>query len=155
LTPPRTPLEPAHDNQVSRTCGEDVLVLDAVSLVTVRYSELPYYQAITTTTPSLHVQLDRLSLTLEFVQVFSGQLSIARAEDAAMWSKRYQIIDIRDIPTTELQLSCSDNSNELTIQLQHSQKGILCFTFAWFEREVRSEDVKDVKDVKTERREDN
>jgi len=85
-------------------------------------------------TLSLYVQLDRLSLTLEFVQVFSGQLSIARAEDAAMWSEGYQVVDIRDIPTTtELQLNCSDSSNELTIQLQTDQKGIVCFTFVWRE----------------------
>ena len=33
----------------------------------------------------------------------SGQLSIAQAEDAAVWSNGYQVIDIRDIPTsTEL-----------------------------------------------------
>jgi len=66
------------------------------------------------------------------------------------WSKRYQIIDIRDIPTTELQLSCSDNSNELTVQLQHGQKGIVCLTFAWFQREVGSDEVKDGKEEKTE-----
>jgi hypothetical protein len=148
LTPPRTPLDLPHDNQVSRsdgehivapaavslanTCGEDILALDAISLVTVRYGELPYRQSITATAPLLYVQLDGLSLTLEFVQVFSGQLSIARAEDAAMWSKGHQVVDIGDIPTTtELQLNCSDNSNELTIQLQNDQKGIVCFRFVW------------------------
>lgn len=149
LTPPRTPLEPPHDTQVFRTCGDNILAPDAVSRVTVRYNELPYCQAITTTTPSLHVQLDRLSLTLEFVQVCSGQLSIAQAGDAALWSKRYQIVDIRDIPTTEWQLSCADNSNELTIQLQNGQKGIVCFRFVWFQREVGREEVKDGKE-KTE-----
>ena len=150
LTPPGTPLEPAHDTQVSFSCGEDVHVLDAVSLVSVRNDELPYYQAITATTPSLYVQLDGLSLTLEFIQVFSGQLWIAQAEDAA-WSKKYQLIDVRDIPTTtQLQLSCSDNSNELTIQLQHGQKGIVCFTFAWFQRKGGSDEVKDCKEEKIE-----
>jgi len=103
LTLPRTLLKPAHDTRETHTCGDDVLIPNAVSLITILYSELPYCQAITATTPSLHVQLDRLSLTLEFVQVFSGHLSIAQAEDTAIWSKRYQIIDIRDIPTTELQ----------------------------------------------------
>lgn len=125
-------------------------MLDAVSLVSVRNDELPYYQAITATTPSLYVQLDGLSLTLEFIQVFSGQLWIAQAEDAA-WSKKYQLIDVRDIPTTtQLQLSCSDNSNELTIQLQHGQKGIVCFTFAWFQRKGGSDEVKDCKEEKIE-----
>jgi hypothetical protein len=150
LAPPRTPLEPPHDTQVSRsngehivapaavslanTCGEDIPAPDAMSLVTVRYGELPYCQSITATTPLLYVQLDRLSLTLEFVQVFSGQLSITQAEDATMWNEGYQVVDIRDIPTTtELQLNCSDSSNELTIQLQNDQKGIVCFTFVWRE----------------------
>jgi hypothetical protein len=150
LTPPRIPLEPPHDAHISRsdgehivspaamalanTCGEDIPAPDAMSLVTVRYCELPYRQSITATTPLLYVQLDRLSLTLEFFKVFSGQLSIARAEDAAMCSKGYQVVDIRDIPTTtELQLNCLDSSNELTIQLQNDQKGIVCFTFVWRE----------------------
>jgi hypothetical protein len=148
LTPPRTPPEPPYDNQVPRsdgehivapaalsltnTCVEDIPAPDTMSLVTVRDGELPYRQSITATTPLLYVQLDRLSLTLEFVQVFSGELSISRAEDAAMWSKGYQVVDIGDIPTTtELQLNCSDSSNELTIQLQNDQKGIVCFTFVW------------------------
>ena len=109
-------------------------------MITVRYSELPYCLSVTATTPSLHMQLDRLSLTLEFVQVFSGQLSIARAENAAVWSKGYQVVDIRDIPTaTELRLNCSHTSNELIVQLQSDQKGIVCFTFVW-DDQFRRED---------------
>ena len=94
LTPPQTPLEPAHDTpfQVFRTDGEDVLVPEMVSLVTVRYRDLPFCQAIAATTPSLHVQMDRLSLTLEFVEVFSGQLSIAQAEDATVWTETRLIL---------------------------------------------------------------
>jgi hypothetical protein len=90
------------------------------------------------------VQLDRLSLTLEFVQVFSGQASIEEVEDAMRSKKNH--LDIRDISTTtELQLRCSDNSSELKIQLRNGQKGIVCFTFAWCQREVEIEEVKDVK----------
>jgi hypothetical protein len=144
LIPPRTPLDQPH----SHACREGVLVPDAVSLVTIRYGELPYSQAITATTPSLHVQLDRLSLTLEFVQVFSGQLSIEEVE-GTLRSKTNHLIDIRDIPTTtELQLRCSDNSGELIVQLQNGQKGVVYFTFAWFQRDIEMGEVKDGK-VKT------
>jgi len=156
LTPPRTPLEPPHFTSASRDgehivtpvagslnddYGEDALALDVVSLGSIRSSELPYCQSIIATTPSLHVQLDRLSLTMEFVQVFSGQLSITQAEDTGVWSEGYQVVDIKDIPTTtELQLNCSDTSNELSIQLQNDRKGLICLTFVWegyFPREER------------------
>jgi hypothetical protein len=98
LTPPRTLTEPIHDIHLSRidgehivapgtvflvdTCKENTPTLDAVSLITVQHNQLPYRQSITATTPSLRVQLDRLPLTLEFVQVFSGHLSTAQAENA-------------------------------------------------------------------------
>lgn len=143
LTLPRTRPEPPHDTQNSRTCGEHVLVPDVMSLVTVRYNDLRCSQAITATTPSLQGQLDSLSLTLEFFQVFSGRLSIAQVGDAASGSRKYQMIDIRDIPATELPLTCLDNSNEFKVQLQHRQKGIVCSTFAWFQRQVRSNKVRD------------
>lgn len=94
------------------------------------------------------MQLDRLSLTLEFVQVFSGQLSIEEVE-GTLRSKTNHLIDIRDIPTTtELQLRCSDNSGELIVQLQNGQKGVVYFTFAWFQRDIEMGEVKDGK-VKT------
>lgn len=135
LTPPRTPLERPYSN----TCGQGVRVLDVVSLVSVRYRGIPYCQSITATMPSLYMQLDRLTLTLEFVQVFPVQLSIVETEDAVQ-SKKNHLVDIKDIPnTTELQLRCSDNSSELTIQLQGGQKGLVCFIFARFQCEVRWE----------------
>ena len=84
------------------------------------------------TTPSLHLQLDKLSLTLDFLRVSSGHLLIAQGEDAIVSCKGYRAVNIEDIPTiTELRLSCSQNSNELTFQLQTARKGIVYISFVW------------------------
>lgn len=114
------------------SCRNNVSALDVVFLVTVQNSDLPYCQSITATTPVLQVQLNMLSLMVKFIQVFSGQLLISHAEDAASRSGEYQVVNIKDIPTTaELQLQCLDNSNKLLIQLQNDRTGLLCFTFVW------------------------
>jgi hypothetical protein len=145
LAPPRTPPEPPHaSNSAIETrvaLGEAALAKNTtgyistpndVSLITIGYKQLPYSQLITLTMPSLHLQLDRLSLTLDFLQVFSGHLLIAQIEDAIASCKGYRAINIKDIPiTTELRLSCSQNSNELTFQLQTVRKGIVCISFVW------------------------
>jgi hypothetical protein len=84
------------------------------------------------TTPSLHLEIDKLSITLDFIKVLSGRLSIARAEDSALRTQGLRIVDIKDIPTTtELQLDCSLASKELTFQLQNGQKGIIYIAFVW------------------------
>ncbi|TAQ89111.1 hypothetical protein B7494_g2575 [Chlorociboria aeruginascens] len=146
-TLPGIPLELPYDTQISHNgeeydvspatasltgiCAEDVPAPDTVSLVSIRDSELPYFQSVTATTPLLHIQLDKLSLTLEFVQIFSGRLSIIQAENSVIWNKGYNV-EIGDIPTsTELRLNCPDTSNQLIVQLQNDGKGIVCFTFTW------------------------
>jgi hypothetical protein len=101
-----------------------------VSLITIRHKELPYSQLITLTTPSLHLQLDKLSLTLDFLLGSPGHLLITQVEDAIVSCKRYRAVNIKDIPTTtELRLSCSQNSSELTFQLQTTRKGIVRISF--------------------------
>jgi hypothetical protein len=73
-----------------------------------------------------------LSITLDFIKVLSGHLSIAQAEGSAVRKQGLTIVDIKDIPTTtELQLNCSLASKELTFQLQNGEKGILYITFLW------------------------
>jgi hypothetical protein len=121
LTPPRTPPEPAH---ASNSDAETRVALDEaalaenstgsistpneVSLITIRHKQLPYSQLITLTTPSLHLQLNKLSLTLDFLRVSSSYLLIAQVEDAIVSCKGYRAVNIEDIPTTtELRLSCS------------------------------------------------
>jgi hypothetical protein len=140
MTP--SPPEPPHaSNSDTETRGEAALAENTaghistpndVSLITIRHKELPYSQLVISIMPSLHLQLDKLSLTLDFLQVFSGHLLIARAEDAIASCKGYRAVNIEDIPTTtELRLSCSQNSNELTFQLQTTRKGIVCISFVW------------------------
>ena len=85
----------------------------------IEWNHLPYSQLITLATPSLHLQHDELSLTLDFLQVFWFQLFIAQVEDMVASYKGYHVINIEDIPmTTELQFSCLQNSTELKFQLQ-------------------------------------
>jgi hypothetical protein len=102
------------------------------SLITIRHKELPYSQLTTLTTPSLHLRLDKLSLTLHFLRVSSGHLLIAQGEGTIVSFKGYRAVNIEDIPiTTELRLSCLQNSNELTFQLQTARKGIVYISFVW------------------------
>jgi hypothetical protein len=54
------------------------------------------------TTPSLHLQLGKLSVTLEFVQVLSGRLSILQVEDAVVVRKGHRVVNIEDILTTTI-----------------------------------------------------
>jgi hypothetical protein len=148
LTPPRTPREPPRDAQITKSsqedmqetdpsklvynCADSLSASDAVSMVTVRSSQLPYNQLVTLKTPSLYLQIDKLSITLDFVQVVSGRLSVTRAGDADIQRKELRVVDIKDIPTaTELQLDCSPDSKELIVQLQSGQKGIIYIGFVW------------------------
>ena len=116
LIPPGAPPEPPHTgNGYTETrvgLGEAALAENTtgpistpndVSLITIRHQELPYSQLITLTTPSLYLQLDKLFLTLDFLQVFSGHLLIAQIEDTIVSCKGYRAVNIEDIPmTTEL-----------------------------------------------------
>jgi hypothetical protein len=139
LTPPRTPPEPPHtgnsDTETRVALGEAALTENTtghISLITIEYNQLPYSQLITLATPSLHLQLDKLSLTLDFLQVISGHLLIAQVEDMIASCKGYYAVNVEDIPTTtELRLSCLQNSNELKFQLQIARKGIVCISFVW------------------------
>jgi hypothetical protein len=147
-TPPATPPQPpqAADNaksdmETNTAPGavsltdidiETVPAPDTVSMISVARDDLPYSQPISLTAPSLHLQVDKFSFTLEFVKVLSGRLSITQAEDAPVWRGNYQVVDIADIPTSsEMQLNCSHGSGELTIRFQNHQKWIICVAFVW------------------------
>ena len=143
ITPPRTPLEPCatagNDSKtttfsraIESAKEEKVGATENVSLITIGSSELPYSQTVILTTPTLHLQLNELSLSLDFVKVVSGHLSISHVGDASTRSKALQVIDIEDIPTTkELELDCVQSSNELTVYLQSARKEIICVEFVW------------------------
>lgn len=112
--------------------AEDISTLETVSLIDIGRDELPCRQPVTLTTPSLYLQIDKLSLTVDFVQVSSGHLLITRAGDAAVESKDCSVANIEDIPTsTELPLKCPHGSNELTIQFRSSCNVIICVVFIW------------------------
>lgn len=102
---------------------------EPVSLVTITQSKLPYTQSITLATPSLYVCLDTLSITIEFVRVLSGRLTIVQTEGVER-SKELRIVDIKDIPTTsELQVHCLQDSREVGIQLRDREKGVILVAF--------------------------
>jgi hypothetical protein len=103
-----------------------------VSIITIGVEELPYSQLVSLATPSLHLKLDTLSLTLDFLRVLSGCLSIARVKDNIALSRGYHVVDIESIPTTtELQLDCLHDSNELTFQLRTARRGLVYISFVW------------------------
>ena len=125
---------PQRASNLAHSTTEDPQASSIVPLIIIRHDELPCSRSITLLTPSLHLQLDELALTLDFVQVMSGHLSIAPAEECPLWSKESAIVNIEDIPTTsELQLNCPHDSNRLSIQLQNARKRIICIEFSWVE----------------------
>ncbi|KIM96820.1 hypothetical protein OIDMADRAFT_44371 [Oidiodendron maius Zn] len=128
LTPPRTPPQADHAD------NSDFPVSDSVSSVTIGDKELPYFQLISLSTRSLHLELDTLSLALDFDRVASGRLSIAQVEDTIGSGPGYHVVSIENIPTaSELQLDCLHDSNELTVQLQTARRGLVCMSFVWEE----------------------
>ena len=57
---------------------------------------------------------------------------IAQVEDSVALSRRYHIINIENIPTTtELQLDCLYDSNEIAFQLRTARRGMVCVSFVW------------------------
>lgn len=114
LTPPRTPLELLRGGRNTDSDTEPIIapsgakiadnfnvsVLSLATVVNIGHNDLPYSQSLILMTPSLHVQLDRLSITLDFNQIVSGRLSITQAEGFVGWSKECRSVDIKDIPTT-------------------------------------------------------
>jgi hypothetical protein len=102
-----------------------MLAMDGISLISIGQKELPYSQMIAITTPSLHLKVDKLSLEIEFCQVPSCRLLVARVEDAIVLWKKYRVFNIDDIPTTtELYLCCSPHgSNELKFSCNLLGKG--------------------------------
>lgn len=110
LTPPRTPL------QADLADNSDFPVSDSVSSVTIGDKELPYCQLISLSSRSLHLELDTLSLALDFHRVASGRLSTAQVEDTIGSGPRYHVVSIENIPTaSELQLDYLHDTNELTV----------------------------------------
>jgi hypothetical protein len=143
LTPPRTPLETCDaasstetiisrtfdlaNSNINRNPPSSVIT----SVVNIGNNDLPYSQFIKLTTPSLNLQLGKLFVTLDFVQVSSGHLSITRAGDAVVGNDN-STVNVEEIPTAgELRLNCPDGSHKLAVQLQSARKGIICVVFTW------------------------
>ena len=107
---------------------------ESTSLLTIEDEELPYTRLVSLTTPSLRLELTWLSLTVDFLRVLSGCLSIVQVSDHLASSRGYHSIDIENIPTAaELRMDCPPGANELTFQLQTSRQGPVCITFVWEE----------------------
>jgi hypothetical protein len=149
-TQPRVPPEPPKPPHVTGTADvhpetftaldtvklannkrENKSSLDLMSLVTLRQKHLPYSQILTLATPSLYVRIDKLFVILEFAEALSGRLFITKKGE---WepSKTVRIVDINDIPTTsELEVHCSQESNEVQILLQNQKAEIFHIKFVW------------------------
>ena len=133
LTPPRSYSQPDHIDRIDLTT-ECVPTLDNVSLLTIEDEELPYSQWVSLTTPSLHLELGKLYLTFDFLQVLSGYLSIVQIDDNIALNRGYHLVEVENIPTTaELRMDCLHDSNELTFQLRTAQRGLVCISFVWEE----------------------
>jgi hypothetical protein len=101
------------------------------SLVSVKQSDLPYSQIITLATPLLHVQICKLFVAIEFAESLSGHLYITKR---GKWkpSKTVRVIDIDEIPTTsEMEVNCFEELNEVQILLQTQGADIIYIKFVW------------------------
>jgi hypothetical protein len=157
LTPPRTPKQSYHcsqnDKQHSPNATAASLVnitheitpaLDTTNVIIIRQNEVPYSLLITETTPSLQLKLEGLLFIVEFVRVFSGRLWIEEVAGAADHTKRLEVLDVKDIPSkTELSLSCSDSTNELTVRFKSDKNGMMSFTFLWNDDGLDTHDLGD------------
>jgi hypothetical protein len=84
--------------------------------------------------PSLLVRLGQVTITLDFIKVLSGRLSVSEAEvEGERPSKgNVQIVDIEGIPTeAELKVHFSSHSRELRVQLKRGAKGVVNIYFKW------------------------
>ena len=81
------------------------------------------------TTSSLHLKLEGLFLSFEFVDVFSGQLLV---EETILYDPIHNgnpIFDVKDISTTEeLQGPRQNNTNTLVFQLRRALNSLICIT---------------------------
>ncbi|KAH8784609.1 hypothetical protein BGZ57DRAFT_950993 [Hyaloscypha finlandica] len=117
--------------KVANNKRENKSSLDLMSLVTLRQKHLPYSQILTLATPSLYVPIDKLFVILEFAEALSGRLFVTKKGE---WepSKAVRIVDINDIPTTsELEVHCSQESNEVQVLLQSQGTELFSIRFVW------------------------
>ncbi|PMD34751.1 hypothetical protein L207DRAFT_496619 [Hyaloscypha variabilis F] len=102
-----------------------------ISLVSVKQNDLPYSQIVTMATPSLHIQICKLFVAIEFAEALSGHLYITKRGE---WkpSKSVRVIDVDEIPTTsEMEVNCFQESNEVQILLQSQGADIIYIKFVW------------------------
>jgi hypothetical protein len=103
------------------------------SSVILQPNELPYDKLITLTKPTLHLQVEQLTLTIDFIHVSAGRLQIEQLHDeSTCQSPGSQAIDINTIPTSkELQLRPPPSSDELVLRLKKGESGIVNLRFTW------------------------
>jgi hypothetical protein len=107
-------------------------VPNGVSRVSIRDHNLLYRYMVTAASHSLYIQLDDLSLAVDFVTGASRHLLVTRAQGTTIESTKCRVVKIEDIPVTkELQLDCPRHLNELNVLFQSSLKGIVYVTFIW------------------------
>jgi len=83
-------------------------------------------------TPSLRVQLDEITLLVDFVCCVRGHLLIAPAGETIVEGSEWYIAEIDEIPiAAELQLECPKGSDKLSVRFQRSQSCIVCINFVW------------------------
>jgi hypothetical protein len=119
--------------RLPNTCVETMAPLASknISLVSVKQNDLPYSQIVTLATPSLHIQICKLFVAIEFAEALSGHLYITKRGE---WkpSKSVRVIDVDEIPTTsEMEVNCFQESNEVQILLQSQGADIIYIKFVW------------------------
>jgi hypothetical protein len=110
--------------------------IDASTAIIIETDQIPYRHTITAAKQSILLQLDELSLTVDFVGGILGYLLVTEP-CSGVENRGCSIVAVEEIPTKmELQLDCSSGSDRLTVNFRKGSKDIICVMFVW---ESRSE----------------
>ena len=119
-----SPIQLSPSNPASRPLSSQ----KPISLISLNHNDLPYTQPFTPNTPSLHLQLDTLSLTLDFIHVQSGILTIMIPKEDNAISK---VMDVGDIPTNrELRLGRENEEEPIEFCLKNGKR-IIWIGVSW------------------------
>ncbi|KAH9903899.1 hypothetical protein F4778DRAFT_71790 [Xylariomycetidae sp. FL2044] len=115
-------LIPAHGE--TRKLGIDGELLTSLRITK---DDLPFLRTVRAG-DTLNIEIDRLSLSLDFTSITGGDLAISRLEDPAGCT----VIPVFDIPTcTEMQLQFSKQSSQVEFCTQLEQGSPILVSFSW------------------------
>ncbi|KAI9730966.1 MAG: hypothetical protein M1818_008042 [Claussenomyces sp. TS43310] len=95
-------------------------------------SDIANNRKISLETPTLHLQIEDLTITFDFLAVLAGSLSVQWEPEPGLPGNLHQIVCVSKIPSGQgMELRCVDNSNSLGIVLKMKQNFSVSIVFGW------------------------